>query len=103
MSPVPLEAFDELRAVEDHGRLHGHGLEKHEVALGESPALLVQHLRNADGLALHRADRHTKNASGDEAGLLVHRRIEMLGRAGVVRDHAASGREDVSSDARPFR
>jgi hypothetical protein len=67
-----LHALDELRALQRQRTLAGHRREAGCMILpGELAAALVQRLRDADDLALHRPDRHAQDVARGKAGLLV--------------------------------
>ena len=94
-----LHALDEHRALQGQRALGGHRLKHGEIALGEAALLLVQGLRHADDVALHRPDRGAQDVARDESRLLVDRAVEVRVRIGVLDQHRFAGSEHVSGYA----
>ena len=94
-----LNVVEQLGVFQADGDLRGKGLQPRLVIAGESPAAFVQHLGDADDLAVLIADRHAQDRAGKEAGLTVKGRIEAQIGIGVGDVDALARGEDRAGNA----
>ena len=99
LHPLAVDVLQVSRTHERGRRLRGHRLEQREVVGVEVARRLVEHLRDADHLALAGGDGRAHDVAGRVPGLLVDLAVEPGIGVGVVDDQRLTRREHAPGDA----
>ena len=94
-----LQPFDQKRLFERAGRVPVDRLGQLQIGLAERPRPLVQHLGDADRVAVAVAQRHAQDIAGAVAGAAVDLRVEARVLVGVGDDLGGAGAEHRAGDA----
>ena len=98
-----LHVGEELRVLERDRHLRGKGAQARLVLVRKRAAVLVQHLRHADRLALLVDHRHAEDRAREVVGLLVERRVEAQVGVGVGDVDGLARLEHRAGDAQVVR
>jgi hypothetical protein len=96
---LALDLFEQARVLQRRGRLQREAFEQFLVLAVEIARLLVQHLGNADHLAVLVADRYAEDVARAIAGAAVHLLVEAWVGIGVGDDFRLAAGEHRTGDA----